>query len=202
MIARNILITGPSYEPVTDQQACDHVREDISNITKVKPYLSAARVSVEQEMISLKTTQGTYELQISDWYDGFDEDGYLTLPACPLVSVTSIKYDDVNNAEQTLASSNYQVDSSSLPGRIRYTGSATLPAVYDKPNCIRIRYVAGHGASSATDGGQSAVPEPVKAAVLLRLGELYEVRTESVGGMMSPVSLSVQRLISAYRIPV
>lgn len=202
MIARNILITDASYEPVTDQQAIDHLREEQSNLPKVKPYLTAARQSIEQELISVKTTQQTYELQMDSWTDAFDRDGYLVLPACPLVSITSVKYDDVNNAEQTLASSNYQADTASMPGRIRYTSSAVLPELYDKPNCVRIRYVAGYGASNATDAGQSAVPAPLKSAVLLRLGELYEVRSESVGGMMTPVSLTVQRLIASYRIPV
>jgi uncharacterized phiE125 gp8 family phage protein len=201
MIARNVLITDVSYEPVTDQQALDHLREDSTNLTKIKPYLAAARVSVEQEMISTKTTQATFELRLDDWDSAAMYDGYITLPACPLVSITSIKYDDVNNVEQTLASSNYLADTSSMPGRFKYVSSATLPSLYDKPNCVRIRYVAGYGASGATDGGQSLVPQPIKAAVLMRLAELYEVRTESVGGMVSPSSVAVQRLIAPYRIP-
>lgn len=202
MIARNVLITDSSYEPVTDQQAYDHLREDVTMMPRIKPYLVAARQSIEQELISVSTTQKTYELRLDTWYGATDADGWICLPACPLVSITSIKYDDSSEVEQTLAASNYQADTASMPGRIRYTGSATLPAVYDKPNAIRIRYVAGYGAAAATDGGQSAVPAPIKAAVLLRLGELYEVRTESVGGMMTPVSLTVQRLIAPYRIPV
>lgn len=202
MIARNVLITDSTYEPVTDQQAYDHLREDVTMMPRIKPYLTAARQSIEQELISVSTTQKTFELRFDTWYAITDGDGYITLPSCPLVSITSIKYDDVNDAEQTLGSSNYQADTASMPGRIRYTSAANLPTVFAKPNAIRIRYVAGYGAATATDGGQGAVPAAIKAAVLLRLGELYEVRTESVGGMLTPVSLSVQRLIAPYRIPV
>lgn len=197
-----ILITEATYEPVTDQQAIDHLREDSGAMTRIRPYLIAARQSIEEELISLKTTQRTYELQMKDWSDGFPPDGDLIVSASPLVSITSIKYDDANNVEQTLSASAYQADTSSLPGRIRYTGNVTLPVVYDKPNAIRIRFVAGYGAAVATDGGQSAVPYPIRAAILLRLGELYDVRTESQGGMITPVSLSVQRLISSYRLPI
>lgn len=201
MIARNILITDATFEPVTDQQALDHLREDSTALSKIKAvYLPAARQSIEQELISLKTTQATYEMQMDEWY--MDGDGCVILPSCPLVSITSVKYDDENNVEQTLATSNYNADTSSRPGRLKYTGAATLPGLYDKPNCVRIRYVAGHGAASPSDGGQSAVPAPLKAAILLRLGELYEVRTESVGGMATPVSLTVQKMIAPYRIPV
>lgn len=201
MIARNILITDVSYEPVTDQQALDHLREDSSNLNKIKPYLAAARSSVEQELISLKTTQATYELQLDSFTEALDCYGFIVLPACPLVSITSVKYDDVNNVEQTLASSNYQADTSSLPGRIRYTASASLPVTYDKPNCVRIRYVAGHGATGATDGGQSAVPAAIKSAVLIRLGQLYEHRQEEEGGIIAK-SETFARLIAPYRIPV
>lgn len=218
MIARNILITDATIEPVTDQQALDHLREDQSNLPKIKLYLAAARQSVESELISLKLTQVTYELQMDGWYTdlyGFpygyaksyssypNNAGYIVLPKCPLVSITSIKYDDLNNVEQTLASSNYFADTASLPGRIRFTANATLPSVYDKPNCVRIRYVAGYGAAGDTDKGQASVPPPLKAAVLERLGQLYEHRLEDLtGGSVSENSVGVTRLISPYRIPV
>ncbi|HQQ81936.1 MAG TPA: hypothetical protein PK059_02045 [Cyclobacteriaceae bacterium] len=208
MIARNILITDAATEPLKDQEAVDHLREDINNMGKIRPYLVGARQSIEQELISVKLTQQTYELQMDGWYtDGFGFPvtassyptyyGYVTLPACPLVSITSIKYDDVNNVEQTLASSNYAVDTSSMPGRFRFTGSATLPNLYDKPNCVRIRYVAGFGASGATDAGQSAVPEPLKNAVRFRMQVLSE-RGEG-SKVLEPI---IQNLISPYRIPV
>lgn len=170
-------------------------------LPKIKPYLAAARQSVEQELISVSTTQKTYELRLDTWYGAVDKEGYILLPMCPLVSITSIKYDDVNNAEQTLASTNYQADTASLPGRVRYTSSATLPGTFNKPNAIRIRYVAGYGAAGADDAGQSAVPAPIKAAVLMRMAELYEIRTETVGGMNNPATVAVQRLISPYRVP-
>ncbi len=200
MIARNVLITDSSYEPVTDQQLVDDLREDAENIPKIKPYAKAARRAIEQELISVSTTQKTYELRFDTWYGATDADGWIILPACPLVSITSVKYDDANDAEQTLAASNYQADTASMPGRIRYTGSATLPAVYDKPNAIRIRYVAGYGAAGATDGGQSAVPEDLKVAVLLKTRLLKE--PGAFPQSEQQIEQTIQRLISTYRTPV
>lgn len=200
MITRNILITDASIEPVTDQQALDQLREDSSKIDLVKLKLTAARQSIEAELISLVTTQAVYELQMDTWL--YDRCGYLIIPKCPLVSVTSILYDDVNNMEQTLAPSNYQLDTSSLPGRIRWAPAATLPGVYDKPNAIRIRYKAGHGVAAALDSGQSAVPAAIKEAILMRLGQFYEVRMEERSSLYAATAIAIDRKIGPFRIPV
>jgi uncharacterized phiE125 gp8 family phage protein len=208
MIARNILITDATTEPLTDQEAVDHLREDMSNIAKIKPYLTAARQSIEKELIGTKLTQSVWELQMDDWVTDYvgspviltyypNNYGFFTLPASPLVSITSIKYDDVNNVEQTMSTANYVVDTSSEPGRWRFTGNATVPSVADKTNAVRIRYTAGFGTAGASDGGQSAVPGPLKTAVRFRLQQLYE-RGENASAL-EPI---IQNLIAPYRTPV
>lgn len=209
MIFRNVLITDATLEPVTDQQALDHLREDPSKISQVKLYVKAARQSIEAELISVQLTQAIYELQMDDWFSDpvtgsyvDNNNSYLTLPRCPLVSIVSIKYDDVAQVEQTLAAPNYFSDTASLPGRLQWSSSATLPGTFSKPNCIRIRYTAGYGAANPNDGGQSAVPAPLKAAVLMRLGQLYEKRSEEFEGSLTPISVGVERLIAPFRIPI
>lgn len=218
MIFRNILIADANIEPLTDQQALDHLREDPSKIDLVKLYLKAARQSIEAELISLQLTQATYEFQMDDWYSdpwvgsndpnlgrgvgSLGYNNYLTLPKGPVISITSIKYDDLNNVEQTLGASNYFVDSSSLPGRLQWSFNANLPGSFAKPNSIRIRYVAGYGAPAAQDSGQSAVPAPLKAAILMRLGQIYENRVEELEGRLTPILVGVERLIAPFRIPV
>lgn len=200
MTARNVLITDASAEPVTDQQVLTDLKEDSALMLQIKPYLVAARQSIEEELISLKTTQRTYELRLDDWNTALNCDGEIILPACPLVSITSIKYDDTSEVEQTLSAAAYQADTASMPGRIRWSGAVTLPAVFDKPNAVRIRYVAGYGAAAATDAGQSAVPYPLKAAIMLKTrllrepGAFPDAEREMVN--------TIQRLIAPFRIPV
>jgi uncharacterized phiE125 gp8 family phage protein len=212
MIARNILITAPAALPFTDQQALDQLREDMSNLAKINLYAQAAVEDVQGDCISLQLMQATYELQMNDWYtDNYPSivysttpggSGYLTLPRCPLVSITSIKYDDVNGTEQTLNATNYQLDTSAMPGRIRWASNASLPGVQDKPNSIRIRYVAGYGAASATtDQQQAAVPAIAKSCCLIRLTDLYDRRmTEGTGFIAKSDSYS--NMIGKLRIPV
>ena len=155
---------------------------------------------VQGDAISLQLMQATYEVQMDDWTTG--RDGYLVLPRCPLVQVASIKYDDVNQVEQTLNASNYQVDTASLPGRLRWSSSATLPGLYDKPNCVRIRYVAGYGLPAATASEQqAAIPALAKMCCLIRLTDRYDRRmTEGVG--MVAKSEGYWQMIGKLRIPV
>jgi uncharacterized phiE125 gp8 family phage protein len=194
MIFRTVLITPPTDYPVSYKEASDHLRDiDDTNIPLITLYRNAAVQSIESELISLQLMPATYELQMDDWIS--DSSGYLVLPKCPLISITSVKYDDISNVEQPLASSNYQIDSASLPGQIRFIGS-TLPAHFDKPNAVRIRYVAGYATAAL-------VPFPLKAAILLRLGQLNENRQDEENGeIKSVLSVGVQRLIAPYRIPV
>ena len=219
MILRNIFISQSSGNPVTDTEAQNHLRDlDPGNLSQIQMYLKAAVQSIQAELISLQLMQATYELQMDDWLTDPVTSGtpypfaqvsvggssnYITLPKCPLVSITSVKYDDLTNTEQTLAASNYFIDSSSMPGRLQWASNASLPSTFNKPNCIRIRYVAGFGATGDVDATvQGLIPFPIKAAILMRTGQLYETRQEEiVGQRLDKFSIAVDRLISPYRIP-
>jgi uncharacterized phiE125 gp8 family phage protein len=193
MITRNILITPPADWPVSTSEASDHLRDaDPSNTALINLYRDAAIQSIEAELISVQLMPATYELQMDDFiYDG---DGFLVLPKAPLISITSLTYDDLTNTPVVWASSNYQIDSASLPGRIRITGST--PAVFDKPNAVRIRYVAGYASAAL-------VPFPLKAAILLRMAHLYENRQEEESGVINrALTVGVKRLIAPFRLPV
>ena len=210
---KNILITDAIFEAVTSQQAADQLREDIGNASLWSLKLPAARQAVEQDLICVKLTQAVYELQMNSWFtDDFGSPviitqypnayGYITFPACPLVNIVSVKYDDNLGVEQTLSTSAYTVDTASMPGRLRWTGNITLPGLSVKENAVRIRYTAGYGAVAAADGGQSAVPYPLKEAVLMRLADLYENRQNGmvINGRweQNPTYWS---LVSPWRIP-
>ena len=64
---------------------------------------------------------------------------------------------------------------------------------------VRFRFTAGH----AIDGEADSLPAPIKAAVLLMIGDLYEHRETVVIGTISsriPVSTAVESLLSTYRV--
>ena len=106
----------------------------------------------------------TFELQL-DEFCGDD----ITLPVAPVSSVTSIKYYDADNSEQTMAAGNYFYSINQEPMEVEFV---TLPAVYPyRFDAIKVQFVAGYA-------NAAAVPNSLKQAVLLLVGDMYENRMD------------------------
>lgn len=112
-----------------------------------------------------------------------------SLPVYPIISVDSVKYDDVDGVEQTLAASEYNVSPTGL--RPLISPATAWPAVSgSKPNPVRIEATVGF----------STVPDPIKRAILVMVQEMYAHRGDSITGtMVSPSRFTVSALLSGYR---
>jgi len=120
-----------------------------------------------------------------------------TLYKSPVSSITHIKYYDSNDTEQTWADTNYILDDVSKPARIGLAVDATLPSLSDRINAVHVKYTVGYGTAS-TD-----VPDGIKQAVLLTLGNWYENRqTVITGRTATELPLSSQYLLDQYKIQV
>lgn len=185
------LITPPAEEPVTLAEAKAHLRlEHDLDDAYVTQLIVAARQYVEKICWRALVSQ-TWELVLNE----FPVSDYIELPKGELRSITSVTYVDANGATQTWDAANYEVDSVTIPGRIRLgyllswpSGSRTVW------NAVTIRYVVGWA-------NAAAVPAPIKQAVLLLVSQLYEHRTpEVLGTIVSPVAFSFSALLSPYRL--
>lgn len=177
--------TEPSVEPITRTEAKVHLRVDHTDEdTLIDILIQAARETVEQRTNrSLITQSRTIKL------DYFPSNYTIYLPYGPLISVTSVKYYDENEAQQTLSSTLYWVDSSSNIPRIIIKDS--WPSTYDMPNAVEVIYSAGYGAASTN------VPKAIKQAMYLIIGHLYENR-EQVGDIRYELPFGCDVLLSPY----
>lgn len=212
------LITPPTAMPVTrDQLVKVHIKVDgTDEDALIDAYIAAATDQV-QNFIQRQLMQATYELQLNHWMNNhhfnrniafvnpnlFMFNGrhhYIILPKAPLVGVVSIKYDDVNDAQQTLDPENYQVDNTSEPGKIVFTGN--LPNLADNVNAVRIRYVAGYGLiTDNTDSQQLAVPALSKVGILREVANMYENRQdETVGTSVGSLMKSTEYILNPLRL--
>tara|TARA_R110000851_G_scaffold271259_1_gene423838 strand:+ start:506 stop:1084 length:579 start_codon:yes stop_codon:yes gene_type:complete len=147
------------------------------------------------ESCQIYTNQYFLKVTLEQYSDNWD--GIYTLYKSPVISITHIKYYDSNDTEQTLASSNYILDNVSKPARIGLAVDATLPDLADRINAVHVKYTAGYGTAS-TD-----VPDGIKQAVLLTLGNWYENRqTVITGRTATELPLSSQYLLDQYKIQV
>lgn len=184
-----VLVTAPVSEPVDLEEAKEHLRvEDAGETPYIQRLIAAARQYVEDYTWRALVTQ-TWELAL-DEFPG----GAVVLAKGRLGSVTSVKYRDAAGIEQTLSPTSYQVDDVAEPGRVLPAPGTSWPSVETgRVNAVRIRFVAGFGPPSD-------VPAPIKAAMLLIIGHLYEHREmEVIGTISTPLNFAVDALLSPYR---
>lgn len=162
------VVTAATSEPVTVDEFKLHARISVDSEENalLESYLKAARKFCETHTRRAFITQ-TWRLSL----DCFP--CVIHVPMPPLQSVSSIAYIDSAGDSQTLASSAYQVDTYTEPGRIREAYGYTWPATRTQSNAVTVQFVAGYGAASA-------VPDTIKTAIKLVAASLYRNR-ESVG---------------------
>jgi len=188
------LVTAPTVEPLTVAEAKTHLRvsgnDDDTYITNL---IVAARQAVESgESWSLERSliNTTWRLTL----DGFSARvSEIELPRPPVPSITSILYDDAANVEQTLASTRYRLISDADPARVMPVYNDEWPDAIDYPGSVRITYVAGYGATAAS------VPQAVKQAMLLLIGDMFENRESILTGTSSGVLPTVRALLNGYQ---
>lgn len=122
----------------------------------------------------------------------------LWLPRPPLQSVTSIDYTRQDGTSGTVDSSVYVVDTDHVPGRVALVDGESWPSDdLQAIGGVTVTYQAGYG-SDADD-----VPRPLRHAVMMLVGHLYEHReTVTVGGGGNDVEmpLATRALAWPYRV--
>ena len=173
---RLILTTAANEEPVTLNDARTHLRisdDDRTEDALILGIISAARIEAERTL-----GRPLVEQSWTAKMDGFPDSDEIELPLPPLVSVTTVKYVDPDGELQTFSSAYYTVDTSGVCGRIYLNYGYSWPDIRLEPNAVRIEFVAGYGDASA-------VPEDIRAWMLLRIGDRYEHREGIVVGTIA-----------------
>lgn len=88
----------------------------------------------------------------------------------PVTGIESVKYFDLGNNEQTLATGLYHAGINAVPAVVVF---GNTPATYPRPDAVKIQFTAGYPYPDA-------VPEDVRAAILLIAQYLYENPGDSV----------------------
>jgi len=184
-----IQTVAPSEEPITTAEAKKHSRVDITaDDSYIAALITIARDMVEEETSRRLITQ-TYQWKLSNW----PSRNRLFVPIAPLSSVTSIVYQDLDDASTTFPASSYLVDTSSEPNQIVLRDGIVWPipaAGLREVNAITITMVMGYGAAAA-------VPERLKQGIKLLLAHFYENREATAPGAfgMKEIPIGLQRLI-------
>jgi uncharacterized phiE125 gp8 family phage protein len=159
-----VVITPPTFEPVTLAEAKAHLREDLSdpaNDVLISACIAAAREHVEAQT-GRRMIQQTLRCFASGW-----PIGAFQLPVAPVSSIVHIRYYDTDDVAYTWPATEYSYNGSANPPVILRRYLKTYPSVTLRPlDPIEIQFVAG-------------VPTPpevnprLRQAVLMLMATLY-----------------------------
>jgi uncharacterized phiE125 gp8 family phage protein len=156
------LITAPTDYALSLSEMKAHLRVDTTDDDAlITRYLVDATEFLEQRLERKLMTQ-TWELIIDTF-----PDAEILLPFPPVQSITSVSYYDTAGNPATVASSDYFLDNTSRDPWLFPEAASPWPSTLDAVNSVTIRFVAGYATAAA-------VPGSIKAALVLKVRELYD----------------------------
>lgn len=181
------VITGPVAEPVTLAEVKKHLEIadaiDQHN-TKLNTLIATARERAEA-ITNRQLMTATLELRLDKFPSGNEE---IKLPRPPLQSVTSVKYQDTTDTQQTLSSANYKVITTREPGEVHLKFGQAWPVANYEDDVVIVRYVAGY--TSAAN-----VPNTIKLAMLIMVSDWFWDRSG-----VNETPIAAQRLLDQNRV--
>ena len=184
--------TQPAFEPVTLQEAKDHIRfDDTTEDSEIYILIQQARQIAEKTLkMPLVTQTVTYfadDFSSQDWMD----EGEIELTP-NLQSITEIAYTDTDGNPQILSASEYEVGINQTIGKIR--AKTSWPTTDGSLEAVQIKFEAGYGI-------EMDVPAAIRVAILLIVGHLFMNRESvTVGVAVTETPQSAEMILGIYRI--
>lgn len=156
------LVTAAQTEPVSIDEIKEHLCIETNDYdSQLSGLIQEGRRYVEQHTGRALITQ-TWNLKLDAFQDK------ILVPYPPLQSISSITYQDLDNATQTLASTIYIVDTSEEPARLNEAYGEAYPSTYPDLNSVTIQFVAGYG------DYPEDIPERFKRAIKLYVSWMFD----------------------------
>jgi uncharacterized phiE125 gp8 family phage protein len=176
------LVTPPAGEPVSLAEAKLHLRVDggdddlligslITAARQAAETLTGRQLMTARWKLVLDAFPGPSLMQAASGASFSLPAHAILLAKCPVQSVVSIEYLDMNGATQVMPASDYVLDAACEPARLTPVFGKTWPPTLPQIGAVTVTFDAGYGAASA-------VPEGLKSWIKLRVGSLYGHREE------------------------
>jgi uncharacterized phiE125 gp8 family phage protein len=180
------IISGPADLPVSVAEAKANMRVETSDEDAlIEGMIRAALAHAERWCGRAFVTQ-VWE-QVLDEFPAAEID----LGLGPVVSVDSVKYDDADGVEQTVAAQDYVVDTVSGIGWVVPVEGFSWPTTMETVNAVRVRFTVGSVPSS--------VWYDVRQAILLIVGHWYAHREDASADEAKPIPMGAAALLNLHR---
>lgn len=143
-----IVVTPPSAEPVSLEEAKAHLKVDHTDEDDFITTVITAALEYCEGFQARAYISQTLELTL----DQFPSESSFKVPRPPLQSVASITYTDTDGTAAVMAATDYLVDTRSQPGRVALGYSKSWPSVTLQPvNGVVVRLTAGYATPFTAD---------------------------------------------------
>ena len=178
------LITPPTVPAVTLDQAKLNMRIDGTDMDAlIMLWVEGITAALEHEIGQCLMPQ-TWEVTL----DAFP--AAISLPH-PVISVTSVKYQDADGIEQTLAPETYKLIRSAYQTVLVPVSGAAWPVTLSDTGAVVVTVLCGHGATA------TATPANVRLYILAKLVESFDPATRLEKDTVQ--SSYIDRLLDACR---
>lgn len=170
------LITAPTEYPLTVVQVRGRLKIDSAAEDEYLQFLIASLTGLidgVDGVLGHALCRQTLEYRFAGF--PYTCDGKIEMPIPPLVSVSSVKYLDTTETEQTLVvTTDYVViDQGSFPSIVQPALGTTWPVTaWNRPDAVRIRFIAGYLTAS--------IPPAITAWMVREIGKAFENRDENL----------------------
>lgn len=169
MSVRVITASSPIVTPA--DIAGDHAADDATIATMIAAV--TAKLDAPRGWLGRSLGQKTLE-----WTDDCWGGQWFRLLFPPVASPVSVKYVDVHGVEQTVSPDDYEL----IDDAIWFHPSWRFPALYRRPDAVRIRYQAGYAPTDVPPEAKQAVILSVQHLMAMSREDLY-LRAEEVEGI-------------------
>lgn len=182
------LIEAPDIEPLTIDEVKEHLRVDNDDDdTLIESLITTARMMVE-EYTALQLLPSTWELYL----DSFPNE--ILINKTPIQEISSLKYYDSSNVLTTLDANLYDVDIIGQPARVKSVSTSSFPCSYIRLNSVVCNFIAGYEDAAS-------IPAPLKQAMLMIIGHLFEHREDvAIGVSVNEMPMASKYLMNPYRV--
>lgn len=186
------LITPPSESPVSVYDAKSNCRIETTDEDPLITSLIAASTSYVEGYSGILGRA----LITQTWaqsFSRFPADRCIRVPLLPIQSITTIKYYDADDVEQTFDSAKYRLLTDKLGAYVELKDSESWPSTKSRGDAMTVTYVAGYGNKG------SDVPPAIRQAILMMVGHFYENRELSAPITISEVPFAADALLVPFR---
>ena len=185
------VITPASTYPVSLTEAKSHLKVDTTADDTYITSIIKAATQLSEEYTNRFFIDTVIDQTCSDFAQ------LQTLFKSKVSAVAHVKYYDSDNSLQTLSASVYDTQLNYEPSQIQLADDKSFPEITKRNDAVVARYTVGYG-SAASD-----VPEIIKQAILLTIGNFYQNRNSVViGRIATELPMNVKWLLDTYKVQI